>query len=426
MKKITIYIVLGMLCLFFNVQAQETPGYQGLQPGDKVPDLVIKNISRYTGDSVRLHGFGNKLLILDFWATSCGSCIEMFPEDIALQNRYKDSIQFLLVNSSNTRDTKTRVARFFVVHQAYTQLPSIVEDTLLFSLFPHQADPHYVWIKNNRVMAITGAADVNEKNINAILKGVNLQLSEKTDRYTAYDVQRPLFIAGNGGNATRYLYRSILTPYRADLKASIYFVRDSNKMISGYRFLNQSKRNLFLFTYPQYGDVSENRMIFRVAHPDDFSEDSISESWKSKNEFIYEAAFPATTKSHALEIMRSDMQHFFPISLDSEYREASCLVISGGRKTRGIPVHQKQEVLTFETENFIRNHQLEDLVSYINTKSQLPVIDNSGFTGTIRMNAEISDLSANEVLELLKKEGFTISRQTRRLCFLVLSENPDH
>jgi thiol-disulfide isomerase/thioredoxin len=426
MKKKILTSVLGMLCLFFKVQAQDDPGYKGLKPSDNVPDVVIKNISRYPGDSVRLHDFGNKLLILDFWATSCSSCIAMFPEDIALQNRYKDSIQFLLVNSRITKDTKTRVARFFAVHKAYIQLPSVVEDTLLFNLFPHQSDPHFVWIKNNRVLAITGAADVNEKNITTILKGANLKLSEKTDDYTSYDVQKPLFIDGNGGNATRYLYRSILTPYRADLKPSIYFVYDSNEMVSGYRFLNQSKLTLLLFTYPQYADVSENRMIFRTAHPDEFSRDSISESWKSKNTFIYEAAFPATTKSHALEIMECDMKRFFMIGLDSEYREVPCLVITGGRKSRRLPVNQKQEALTFETENFIRNRPLDDLVSYINSKTKLPVVNESGFTGTIHMGREFSDMSANDVLELLKKEGFTISRQTRRLRFLVLTENLDH
>jgi thiol-disulfide isomerase/thioredoxin len=419
MKKITIYIVLGMLCFFFKVQAQDNAGHQGLQPGDKVPDLIIKNISHYPGDSIRLHEFGNKLLILDFWATSCGSCIEMFPEDLALQQRYGDSIQFVLVDSKNTRDTKTRVERFFATHQAYTRLPSITEDTVLFNLFPHLADPDYIWIKNDTVLAISGAGDVNEKTISRILSGKSISLTE--DKVILYHPQQPLFLNGNGGTPDKYLYRLIITPYQDGLRGAIYFDRTSSGQVNGYRFVNTSRADLYKLAYPQYNYFDVNRAIYRVSHPEDFALDSTSMVWKKHNLFIYEASFPPVSKIAAIQYMRDELDRVFHLTIDTEYRDTTCLIIRKG-KVRPVPAKKQTEAITFNNETFLRDFALSDLVDYLNERSNIPVIDEAGFKGSFRMNSELVDLSVNDVLSKLKKEGFVISRERRRLSYLVFSE----
>jgi thiol-disulfide isomerase/thioredoxin len=86
MKKITIYIVLAMLCLNFAVMAQNSKPPTNLKIGDKVPEITISNILNYkdsTGKpstSAKISEFKGKLLILDFWATWCTPCIKYLPE----------------------------------------------------------------------------------------------------------------------------------------------------------------------------------------------------------------------------------------------------------------------------------------------------------------------------------------------------------
>ena len=44
--------------------------------GDKAPDFTITTDA---GKTVTVHDFGGKMLLLNFWATWCGTCIEEIP-----------------------------------------------------------------------------------------------------------------------------------------------------------------------------------------------------------------------------------------------------------------------------------------------------------------------------------------------------------
>jgi thiol-disulfide isomerase/thioredoxin len=426
MKKTILIIVLAVLCLNFGGKAHDKPNITALKIGDHVPDITISNIINYKSalgkaiTTAKISDFKGKLLILDFWATSCGTCISKFPEEIGLQKKYWDNVQFLLVDSKATRDTKERVSRFFQVYREYKKLPCVVDDTTLFNLFPHLGVPHYVWIKNNVVLAITGSTEVNEKNINSFLERKILTVSQKED--ISYDTHQPLFIDGNGGNPPKYLYRSILTPYKDGLHSAFLFVFNSNHQVIGYRFVNSTRFYLYGMAYPQYGNFDENRVIFQVAHPEDYSRDSTSQSWKNKNLFIYEASFPPTTKIEALITMRTELDRFFHLAIDSEYREVSCLIIKNEKGSKHSVVKSKPELITFKNETFIRDYPLTDLISYLNSHSKSPVIDESGFNGTIRMSSNYVNLSIEDVLGRLRNEGFTITCEKRILSFIVLSD----
>src|SRR5690348_15330218 len=72
--------------------------WKEISVGEMVPDV---SLSDFFDDSLRQVRFSelhkNKLLILDFWATTCGGCISEMPYIKSLQQRFKDSVTFLLV-----------------------------------------------------------------------------------------------------------------------------------------------------------------------------------------------------------------------------------------------------------------------------------------------------------------------------------------
>ena len=176
MKKITIYIVVALLCLFFKVAAQEP--VKPLKVGDKLPEVfwqqehtIYQNGKTYTQ---KLSAHRGKLLILDFWATWCGTCINKFPILQSQQLLHNDALVVLLVNTSSTRDTAEKVAELFngkkPPHKTFT-LPSIINDTYLNSLFPHTSLPHYIWInKTGQIFAITNGEFINDIQLVHILK----------------------------------------------------------------------------------------------------------------------------------------------------------------------------------------------------------------------------------------------------------------
>jgi thiol-disulfide isomerase/thioredoxin len=127
----------------------------------------------------------NRLIILDFWATWCGSCYKKFPHLDSLKKEFNDRLQILLVNSISTGDDSSKIDAFFTKRKKLdgfsVQLPYIIGDTLLNDLFPHFALPHYVWIYNNRFIAATNAAQVTASNIRSVLDGVPVTWEIKND-----------------------------------------------------------------------------------------------------------------------------------------------------------------------------------------------------------------------------------------------------
>lgn len=158
-----------------------------LSVGDTVPDI---SFTRWDDNKIiKLSDFTGQLVILDFWATWCGSCVRMFPKNDSLENQYAGRVKFLLVNSiRSTQDSARHLTSFFQRWQKQRGHPfpltTIHSDTTAFQLFPHIFLPHYVWISpDRRVLGITDSQAVTAANIRKALQGRTLTAPIKGDRY---------------------------------------------------------------------------------------------------------------------------------------------------------------------------------------------------------------------------------------------------
>lgn len=80
--------------------------YDSVIIGQLVPDINIGAIRNYEKSTAKISDFKGKLLILDFWNTTCTSCIAAMPEMERLQNKFNDKIQIILVTQSKDADIK--------------------------------------------------------------------------------------------------------------------------------------------------------------------------------------------------------------------------------------------------------------------------------------------------------------------------------
>lgn len=174
---------MATLCLFIGSVARTQTA--ALKVGDKVPDIVLNNIINYKSTSLKLTDFKGKLLIIDFWATWCGSCIKKFPLLDSMQTVHGDKLQILLVNSKSSGDTEQKVRTLFEKRKtaagANFNLPIALHDTTLKALFPHSTIPYYVWIgSGGKVIAITSSAGVSASTIHAALKNGSIPSGDTT------------------------------------------------------------------------------------------------------------------------------------------------------------------------------------------------------------------------------------------------------
>src|SRR5438874_2759942 len=71
--------------------------YSGTRPpgiGTPAPDFTVQDSER----AVSLHDLHGKVVVLNFWATWCGPCVEEMPSLVAMQSKMKGSVTVLAVN----------------------------------------------------------------------------------------------------------------------------------------------------------------------------------------------------------------------------------------------------------------------------------------------------------------------------------------
>jgi thiol-disulfide isomerase/thioredoxin len=414
--------LMGLLCLYFSAKAQDNKPIHPLKVGDSVPEILITNVMNFQGDKLHLSDFKNKTIILDFWATWCGSCIGAFPEDTKIQELYKDSIQFLLVNSKSTRDTKERVSLFFTTyHMSYRQLACVVEDTIFDKLFPHNSIPYLVWIKNNKVLAITQDPNLVSQNIRSIETGKSpiSSIFNKID----YESTQPIFVNANGGEAPTRVFSSQLFSYKPGIHLSCCFFRDSHEQILGFQYVSQTRFDLLSFACPEMSAYDFNRIILNVKNPDDFSPDSISENWNYRNRFTYSATFPPTNRAIALKYMREDLYKYFQLKIDSEFLMSDCYVLkSAGSEPSSSFRQNKSKGHDILKQGLLRDFTVDEIVQNLNQKSKIPYLNETNPGSMIRLTTEHDDLTKQQLLTLLSKNGIIAQSLKRRLKYLVISE----
>ncbi|MET3982035.1 thiol-disulfide isomerase/thioredoxin [Mucilaginibacter sp. UYP25] len=279
------------LCPIFRVTAQANP----LRVGDKVPDLSLTKVLNHTGEALNLAAFKGKLLILDFWATSCGSCIEAMPRLDSLQRLFGDKIAILPV----TYEKAERI-RSFQNNNGFLKgrkFRTVVEDVALHNLFPHRLLPHEVWIGiDGKVLAFTEVADITAKTIAAVLSGTPLALPGKVD-VLDYDQNKPLLVNHNGGPDTAYRYRSVITGVLKGLPAIVSIRYDSLKNLTIIRATNVSKRRLYTIVFKG----------LRALPDDQVSVGQDNMLW------CYELQLPGNSPSLVRQSIRQDLDRFFNV-----------------------------------------------------------------------------------------------------------------
>lgn len=422
MKKTILISVLAALCLNFRLSAQSTPS--PLQPGDTLPALTFTQLANTKSQRIATKDYAGQLLIFDFWATWCSTCIKKFPEVEALQRQYDGRVRFIAVNSRSTLDSDNKVRAFFKKHPEF-RFPSITGDTVLDKLFPHHAVPHYAWIRNNVVLAVTGPEAIHRDTIAAVLEG-RARPAAFEDRMT--DLSRPIFYKGNGGEPDGYAYRSLLSPYTPGLASYVYRGADENGQVSRLLYANQTVSGLLSAAYPELGRAEKNRIMTAEGTAPGILQDSTGTAWNTLHRYVYEAIFPPRTRGAAQRLMQEDLRRYFSLTLDSALMEKPCLVFS---RTRPTDPKAPEAAATnwYEREPgtpvTFRHYPLDDLLHSLEEVSGLPLLNETGGNPAVDLNLRRDNPDAQELNKALRKQGLRVIRASRRIKVYLIRQVPE-
>lgn len=425
-----IYLVLVLMPLFMiitSVHAQERPAANGPQPpaglsvGDKVPDVAIPKIINYKMSAAKFSDFKGKLVILDFWATSCGTCIAMLPKVDMLQKQFKRDVVILPVTYE--KEAKVRSSLAAKRNLKGLKISSVVEDVSLKKLFPHPSIPHVAWIDGDgTVLSITNGEYVNEANIEAALAGKPLTWLQKPKG--DYDYDKPLAGITPPGALYSMLSGSVQDAAFRSRRVALDETRDRLYKI------NYSILHLYAIAYGR-GDLvfAGNRRSLTVKDSSAYIYDpemGYYDAWMLRNGYSYEAVVPRDMPMREVnERMRQDLDRYLNLETGIEERKVACLVLrrlpgAGPRAS----VKKREIYLGIQDKKpFMHHSGLGNLIYALNKVPGMPpVLDESNYDKPVDLDFDkpISDIDA--VNRVLRSQGLQLVNDTKELEMFILRE----
>lgn len=418
-----------MTMLFLQMPAQQKP----LKIGDAIPDtmwttpLAVVNSPQKT---INLSKDKDKLILLDFWSTWCGSCLKNFPKMNALEKQFEGELKVLPV----TGEDLGTLNKFFASKngQRFKNLVSVAEDPFLSKIFPHYAIPFIVWIKDGKVLNTTDASQVTAANVQEILQG------KKSSLETVLQIgrDRPLMLAEQFDleKKTTLMNYALLSKGRIKAIApGSGFHRNNDGIVYGKQWTNISLMKIYrgiayeLFE-KENTPFSEKRLVnlvrnteaidFTITHEDDPVDDRL---------YSFEFIVPENKADQLYPNMLKALNEFSGYSAGVEKQRIKCLVLkktgaSVDLKTKGGTAVSN----TLNTTIQLRNAPLEHLIVYLNVNNQftdLNVIDETGSTDHVDLNlGTVKNLE--ELKTALRKHGLDLIEEERELSVLVIHDRP--
>lgn len=414
-----------LIVLQLQLMAQSSP-IKSISIGDTVPDIIFNNMTNYKNPTAKLSDFKGDLILLDFWSTWCGACIESFPKMDSLKKEYKQ-LQVLLVNTKSklAKDDEIKIQKTLKNLKQRTgsdiQLPIVYNDTLIDALFPVLYLPQIVWIKNKKVIAITGSDEVTRKNINRLLSGITPDFHMKKDQ-EQYDWNLPLFNKNNGGAGEQMLFRSIITSYIEGIGNRGGY-RVSNNKIIGIYFMNYPLLSLVKKGFDSLISFPDNRII--IESKNESFKILSSEDFKDSHSYCYELVIPPSTEKQVKEYIREDIKRYFRITVHNEMRKEKCLILKK-RIDFKLPVIKKSEkkieLQKDSRQKYIHNVPIPVVLHLLNEYCSFPLIDESNIDVNISIDLPFDLTDIKALKGAFKKIGFNLEEEEREIEMNVISD----
>ncbi len=442
--RLTFSLIIALLVQWLTAQ---TNAMSPLKEGDAVPEYEFKEILNYETPTAKISDFRGKLLLLDIWAPWCASCIAAFPKMDALQEKFKNKLQVLLVGDDGYPEGRIPA---YVKSKEGTNMalklpvPVIEKQDQFRQLFNWVGMPHVIWISPaGKIIGITGAKEVEAANIERVLNGEKLQFDTKVSPQLIQKEDNFLlnrFPAFAGTN----IYGSAFSKYNKYI-AHGFAIDDYINDSSGCRYyvVNTPMTILYLYVYskqkgsPLKSEIEDEKKIIIEQGVTEkfnhfFSEYPDMNSWQAdelvkNNLFSYEINLPPLqyTDSEMCRYIINDFDRFFRIKSGIEKRNIKCFALVRTSSEDGLKSKLKENEFPVWNPDYknitMQGYKIKDLVRQLNNSidTKLLILDETGYTGKIDIQIPMQG-DINTFRHSLNRYDLDLKEVSRDMDMLVL------
>lgn len=409
--------------------------------GDRLPDLVFKNLINYRSGQLNLSSLKGKLILVDFWELSCTNCMAAFPKIQQVKEQFGDKMEVITVTRLSSPEQFAKALKTFPALKNFT-LPTVLQDDVLYKHFPFEFISHVIWIDGNGVVkAITGTEYITPENVAMALKEEQLPWPVKKDIF-GFGYDKPLLSVMNGEAAVpATLYYSALTGYMEGIDGTDKEIVDSVKQTVTYNHFNKGLLALADGSLQGQGTgyIDEKYLLLDAKDKTRFVRDPRSQyynQWAKKNAYCYSVSMPLSLNdAERKEFIRKDLTRWLEvlgITVKKEVREVPCYALVKLKDNRTIIAghgHESQSRYGFPDDSTVlKNERIIDFLAYLNmyNNSLLRLINNrTGYPDEFRIDMTLSQQAFSGVDQLrkeLQRYGFDIIPSTSRQEMYVITE----
>lgn len=382
-------------CLLASPALAQAP----LKVGDALPDFVLPRMVNHPGTTFAPAEAKGKVLVLEFWSTTCSPCIPALQRLADLQQRHPTELQVVGISA----DSEARLRKFLAKRPLPVPLASAPDPAQdLNRLFPHQMISHTVVVdKNRRVVAITSPEQLTEAALLEVAAGrpVRFKLKQdvlNTDPMSYFPVD----------SATRYAVS--VRPFIQGLPGMVRAERKGPLARRRLTAVNVDPTTLFQVAYETSSFRIENQLPDSLRQYDDLARVCV--------DFIV----PPGQEAQLKPLLREALRQYLPVQATWVAASKPSYVLRRLKNKPALPTSNKPAQFSYNGGGFaMQGSKLENLRDYLENELSRPVVDETGLTGrydaALTMQAEDAKASLTTALAKLGLEVVAAPREIKLL-----------
>lgn len=409
-------------------------------PGETMPDFTLTKVNGYHKKTLNIAELRGKWVVLDFWNKGCSACVKGFPKVNKLQEKFRDSIQFIIIGQNNRMNHG--IEDIYKTYEKDMQLNVVnAYDSVTFKQFGIVGTPHMIIIDpRGKVYDIIASNSLTEENLHALVFNGQPKFVSGTNSFIKQNKAVWKYLLTENEKANRdFIYRSVMCPYNGEainLRGHQFDLRVFEPVcINLEEIFNIAYRNLNFYNPEIYSSYWRDPVL-EIADSTPFAYN------KGTREGYYNYSFAVSdtqiSRKTFIDMMRADIQRYFRYDVTEETRMMPywSLTMEEGAEKR---LRNKGKRLDGELgHNLLKGDSItiSDMMHmfmsyYYDSEDQFPILDETGYTGRIDVDARIALADFEALRKGLKKLGFNLEQKKKAMKVMVirdpaLSRRADH